>query len=261
MTNRHDDLIAEAMAATQDPAPTQDGRAPGSPIDGGPGGVPPVEEHRDGDPAPARARWRDGAWCVLLAVLAAGSALVVHEVVPNDVENLGSFLFALVPFVLAAEAVAVFPRSWARIWFVPGLLATLAFAVMMGIFAPTMFGRFVEEDFDGFYALMRIVMPFFILTVVMALRLGGGSGGQVRRTAYASLLVMLSGLEDLMFQVWAGNPIPDQWDWAEHMTVRLGHVASQTEAFVFIGVHLVVALLVLLVPLPGHRRRQQQALD
>lgn len=236
MTNTHDDLIAEAMAATEDTPPTR--------------AAAPTQS-----PAEPAARWLDGLPSVVLGVLAAGTAFAVHELVPNDVENLGSFLFALIPFVLAAEAVAAFPRSWARLRLVPAFLATLTFVVMMGGFAPLMFGRFVEEDFDGFYALMRMVMPFFILAVALALRLGGGTGGQVRRTTYASLLVMLSGLEDLMFQIWAGNPIPDRWDWAEHITVRLGHVASQNEAFVFIGVHLLLALLILLVPLPRRRSR------
>lgn len=249
MTNRHDDLIAEAMAATEDPPRGTDRSVADAPD--------PALGPADGEPAPGtRSPRRQGMLCVALTVLAAGAALVVHEVVPNDVENLWSFLFALLPFVLATEAVAQFPRAWAKVWFVPPLLAMLCFAVMMGVFAPKMFGEFVNADFDSFYALMRMVMPFFILSVALALRLGGGSGGQVRRAAYASLLVMVSGLEDLMFQIWAGVPIPDRWDWAEHITVRLGHVASQNEALIFIGVHLVLALLVVLVPAPRRLRSQ-----
>lgn len=198
-------------------------------------------------PATARSS-RDALLCVGLGVVAVIAAAAVHELVPNDVENLGSFLFALVPFVLAAEAVARFPESWRRVWWVPAALATTTFVMVMGGFAPLMFGSMVDNDFDRFYGQMRILVVFLILALVLGLRLGGATAGQVRRAAYASLLVMLSGLEDLMFQVWRGQDIPDTWDWAEHMTVRLGHVASQNEAFVFIGVHLVLALAVLFVP-------------
>lgn len=238
MTNAHDDLIAEAMAATEDGPPPSE-----------PGKRPEAEQPRSDRPT-----FKEGLPSIILAVLAAGAALAVHEIVPNDVENLGSFLFALVPFVLAVEAVALFPRSWSRIWWLPALAATLCFVVVMGVFAPRMFASHVNADFDAFYALMRMLVPFVILSLALALRLGGGSGGVVRRASYASLLVMLSGLEDLMFQVWEGNPIPDKWEWAEHITVRLGHVASSTEAFIFIGAHLVLALLILFVPTPKRFR-------
>ena len=70
----------------------------------------------------------------------------------------------------------------------------------------------------------------------------------MRRAAYASLLVMLSGIEDLLFFVWRGEPVPARWDWADHLTVLFGHVASRTEAYAFVAVHLVAAVLVLALP-------------
>jgi len=65
---------------------------------------------------------------------------------------------------------------------------------------------------------------------------------------------MLSGIEDLLFWVWRGEPVPDQWDWADHITVLLGHVASRAEAYVFIGLHLLVAVIVLLWRRPAALR-------
>lgn len=212
-------------------------------------------EEQKNDPSAGGTTLTQGAVCVGLGAAAAVVALVVHETVPNDVENLWSFLLALVPFFLAAEAVARFPEAWAKVWFVPPLMVVAVFTVVMGVFAPLMFGRFVDGDFDGFYGLMRMLMPFLILALVFALRLGGGTAGQIRRAAYASLLIMLSGLEDLMFSVWRGDEVPDKWEWAEHMTVRLGHVASQNEAFAFIAVHLILALAILVVPIRSRSRR------
>ena len=43
-------------------------------------------------------------------------------------------------------------------------------------------------------------------------------------------------------------PIPEVWTWASHMTVFLGHPPTKAEAFGFIGVHLVLAGLVLFLP-------------
>lgn len=201
---------------------------------------------------------KQGIASVGLGLLAGVSAFAVHHWVSNDVQSLGSFLFALVPFVLAIEAVAWFPLAWTRPrWIAPACVALL-FLVAMGGFAPLMFGAVVDNDFDRFYSIIRVLMPFIIVAMVAALRLGGARGSTVRRGGYAALLIMLSGIEDLMFQVWRGNEIPDSWDWAEHMTVRLGHVASQNEAFGFIAVHLLLALLVVVVPWPLRSRNRTE---
>jgi len=42
--------------------------------------------------------------------------------------------------------------------------------------------------------------------------------------------------------------IPEVWTWASHITVFLGHPATKIEAFAFIGVHVILALLVLFLP-------------
>jgi hypothetical protein len=153
-----------------------------------------------------------------------------------------------VPFVLATETVAVLDRAWFARWRLAELVALATFAMVFCVFVPKMFGRVIADDFAGFYALMRTLVPLLILAIVVPYRLGGGSAGAVRRMAYACLLVMLSGIEDLLFWVWRGVPVPVRWDWADHMTVILGHVASQPEAFVFIGLHLAAAAAVLVWP-------------
>ena len=93
-----------------------------------------------------------------------------------------------------------------------------------------------------------------ILSLALAYRLGGGEGSGVRRLAYAMLLLMLSGLEDLAFLTvnphtdprW--TPIPEVWSWASHMTVFLGHPPTKYEAYGFIAAHVALAALVLFLP-------------
>jgi hypothetical protein len=182
-----------------------------------------------------------------LTALTAG-ALVVAVPGGHKLDSWWLLLAYLVPFVLATETVAVLERAWFARWRLAELVALATFAVVFCVFVPKMFGRVIADDFAGFYALMRTLVPLLILAIVVPYRLGGGSAGAVRRVAYACLLVMLSGIEDLLFWVWRGVPVPARWDWADHMTVVLGHVASQPEALVFIGLHLSAAAAVLVWP-------------
>jgi hypothetical protein len=182
---------------------------------------------------------------LVLATLAAGVLLVALAPDGKQLDSLWLFLAYLVPFVLAAETIAALDPRWLQRWRLPEVVGVLTFAAVFCGFVPRMFDRVIAEDFDGFYALVRVLAPLLILAFALHQRLGGAAAATVRRISYASILVMLSGLEDLMFWVWRGQPVPQRWDWADHMTVRLGHVASRTEAFVFIAVHLAAAVAVL----------------
>lgn len=194
---------------------------------------------------------------LLLGCLAALSAVGVTLMVPrgHTLTSWWLLLAYLVPFVLATEAIAHMDPAWFARWRLAELAGVATFAVFFCVFAPKMFARVLANDFAGFYSLMRVLTPLLILGIALAYRLGGGAGSSVRRMAYASILVMLSGVEDLLFWVWRGSPVPGSWDWADHITVILGHVASRTEACVFIGVHLVAAVTVLLVPACVRRGR------
>ena len=187
---------------------------------------------------------------VLFGALTLLTATAVALAGPDgtELDNLWWLLAHLVPFVLATETIAVLDPRWFARWRLAELAAVASFALVFCVFVPKMFDRVLADDFDGFYGLMRTLAPLLILIIALPYRLGGGPAGAVRRMSYASLLVMLSGIEDLLFWVWRGSPIPAQWDWAHHMTVVLGHVASRTEAYLFIGVHLAAAAAILAMP-------------
>ena len=182
----------------------------------------------------------------LLTVLAAGGVTAVAG--DRPLTSWWLLVAYLVPFVLAAETVAALEPAWFARWRLPELAAVASFAVVFCVFVPRMFDRVLADDFAGFYALMRVLVPLLILAMALQYRLGGGRASAVRRMSYASLLVMLSGIEDLLFWVWRGAPVPARWDWADHMTVILGHVASRGEAYIFIALHLLAAAAVLLWP-------------
>jgi hypothetical protein len=187
---------------------------------------------------------------LLLAAGTLAAAVLARLATPYQqaIPNVGVLLVNLVPFALATETVASVPPAWFDRWRLRECVLVGMFAVVFCWFAPHMFDRAMKGDFDHFYDYMRTLMPLLIVALVTALRLGGGRPGTVRRVAWASILVMLSGLEDALFWVWRGQPVPARWDWAYHITVVLGHVASRTEAYTFIAVHLAAAVAVVALP-------------
>jgi hypothetical protein len=89
-----------------------------------------------------------------------------------------------------------------------------------------------------------------MIALALAYRVGGGSREGVLRVGAAMTILQMSGLEDLVAVLLNSrlDGIPEVWDWAHHITVRLGHVATRNEAYAFIAVHVVLAVLVLAVP-------------
>ncbi|MEV4131611.1 hypothetical protein AB0J72_05540 [Dactylosporangium sp. NPDC049742] len=187
---------------------------------------------------------------LVAATLVSGVLLVALAPDGKQLDSLWLFLAYLLPFVLATETIAALEPEWLRRWRLPEVVGVLTFTAVFCGFVPRMFDRVIADDFEGFYSLVRVLAPLLILAFALHQRLGGSASATVRRICYASILVMLSGLEDLSFWLWRGQPVPQRWDWADHMTVRLGHVASRTEAYVFIAAHLVAAVAVLCWPSP-----------
>ena len=196
---------------------------------------------------------RNAVFLVLLA-LAAGCAAVVWFGLPHDreVKSLAIFLFKLLPFVFAVEAVARLDLELARRLHLVRILLPAAFAVYFLYFVPKIF--FYLDDFPTVYYHILALTPIIIVSLVLAYRLGGGTAGNVRRVGYALLLIMLSGLEDLAFLTVNNhteppyNEIPAVWEWASHMTVFLGHPPTRNEAFAFIAVHVVLVVFLLVAP-------------
>jgi hypothetical protein len=206
-------------------------------------------------PAMSELTRRPARFLVLAAltlVTAAWALLALPQ--EREIGSVWVLLAKLVPFVLATEAVAAFDPAWARRLPLAKLAIPAAFLVYFCFFTPKIFFNVGDDTFDEVYNLMLTLTPFLILALVLAYRLAGGGAGTVRRLSYAMLLLMLSGLEDLAYIL--VNPhtdpewqqIPEVWTWAHHMTVFVGQPLTRNQAFAFIAVHVVLALLVLFLP-------------
>jgi hypothetical protein len=192
---------------------------------------------------------------LVAGVIAAGLAALVYFGMPHS-RTIGSvwvLLVKLTPFVAAAIAIAWLDHGWARRLRLPIVLPPLTFLVFFAYFVPKIF-FYADGPFERLYYTVLILTPFIILSLVLAMRLGGAGTSTVLRLAAAMMLLQLSGIEDLAFLTVNDlrgtelHPIPEVWTWADHITVFIGHPPTKYEAYAFIAVHLVLVGLVLFLP-------------
>jgi hypothetical protein len=191
-----------------------------------------------------------------LATATLASAVLVWLLFPHQ-QHLSSVwvLFAkLVPFLLAIETIAALDIELVKRRNLGSVALPLIFLVFLCYFAPKIFFLSTWGTFSDLYYLVITLLPYTVVALVLCYRLGGANPVQCRRLAYGMLLLMLSGLEDLAFLTinHQTDPrftsIPQHWTWASHINVFFGHPATKDEAFTFIAIHVVLALLVLFLP-------------
>ncbi|GAB3966157.1 hypothetical protein GCM10029978_030650 [Actinoallomurus acanthiterrae] len=189
---------------------------------------------------------------LLTALILAG---IIWSAVPHQhkISSLWLFLFELTPFLAAAGAIAWLDVGWARRLRLHLVVVPAAFLAMFCFFVPRIF-YYAGRDADQLYYHMLTLVPLIILSLCLSYRLGGGTRNGTLRLGGALLLLQLSGLEDLAYIL--VNPhtdpkwqhVPDVWTWAYHMSVFIGHAPTKDQAYAFITVHVVLALLVLFLP-------------
>ncbi len=192
------------------------------------------------------------AGAYLLVALVLTAVILAFLPMEKEISSLWVFLFKLLPFVFATLSIA-------HLDFVDGVRKKLGlvsvpvtFLGFFCYFVPTLF--FYSDEFEVMYQTMLLAVPYVILTLAFSYRMGGGSSGNTIRLSFAMLLLMISGIEDLAFVLlsslydpdWLG--VPAVWDWASHMTVRVGRPVTAFEAYVFIAAHVALAVFVMFYP-------------
>ena len=199
-------------------------------------------------------RRRQWLWLVA-AVPAVVTTLLIMVVLPPDqtLDSIGDWAFKLCPFAFAVLTVSLFPRGR----FAPALIVFAVFGYMSYLDTELVlriqeFGRSPDEDFQPVYQFELFVTTFIVLFALLAYRLGGGRTANVLKVGVASILVVISGVNDLTFWalngVWAAGSKPAELKWASHMIVFLGGPPSVPAAVVFMTVHLVLAAIVVALP-------------
>jgi hypothetical protein len=211
------------------------------------------------DPSWVSALYRRRAWLWLIpAVPTVALVGLIMVVLPPDqkLDNLAEWAFKLSPFVLAVLTVALLPR-WR---FGPALLV-LAVIVYMGYLDTGMILRILEfgtvpdseqqAAFGHIYQFELFTATFVVLFGLLAYRVAGARTTSVLKFGIASILVVISGLNDITF--WLTNNWPDgrptEFRWASHIIVFVGGPPSVATAVVFMVVHLALAGAIMALPL------------
>lgn len=205
------------------------------------------------------ALYRRRAWLWLVAAVPAVALVgLIMVVLPPDqkLDNLAEWAFKLSPFVLAVLTVALLPR-WR---FGPALLV-LAVIVYMGYLDTGMVLRILDygdvpdseqqANFQHVYQFELFTATFVVLFALLAYRVAGARTTSVLKLGIASILVVISGLNDLTF--WLTNDWPNgrpaELRWASHIIVFVGGPPSVATAVVFMVVHLALAGAIMTLPL------------
>jgi hypothetical protein len=191
-----------------------------------------------------------------LSAVALAAAVYYTSPQEHGLDSLWQLLFHLLPFAAATIAIGHLDQDWSRRLRLPLILPPLCFLVFFCYFVSHVFYYFAQNDFHTYfgnlYYTQLMLVPYIILVMILCVRLGGGRTATVIRLGVAMVLLQLSGIEDLSFRVILylreGQPIPEVWEWADHMAVRLGGHPTKTQAYVFIAVHVLLAGLVLFLP-------------
>ncbi|MGA4989385.1 hypothetical protein [Nonomuraea bangladeshensis] len=200
---------------------------------------------------------------LVMGVVAVALAGLVRFVLPyeQDITTLWGFLVKLTPQLAAIVAVAWLDVETARRLRLHLIALPALFLGFLLYFVPATFIRAMDiEDgsgtFEDLYLHVVVFVPFLVVALLVAYRIGGGSREGVLRTGAAMSILHVSGLEDLVAVSMNRrlDGIPEVWAWADHITVRIGHPATKAEAYAFIAAHVVAALLVLFLPRSLFRR-------
>ncbi|OZM75032.1 hypothetical protein CFN78_02275 [Amycolatopsis antarctica] len=218
---------------------------------------PPAAPARDRGWIPALYRGRRWLWLVPTIPAAVITGLIMVVLPPDQtLDNVAEWAFKLSPFAFAVVAVALFPK----VRMAPAMIG-LGVIVYMGYLDTEFVMRIQEygrtssadDSFQPIYQFELFITTFIVLFALMAYRLGGARTANVLKAGVASILVVVSGLNDLTFwalnEVWAAGSRPTELKWASHIIVFVGGPPSVATAVVFMLVHLVLAGIVIALPL------------
>lgn len=189
-------------------------------------------------------------WWMALAGGAITFAIVWMATPPGrDVNTAPQFLLKLFAFLCLCAAIALFPWVERRMY----LLLLVPFVFFTSYLLPRIsyfyYGDTHRLQGDEFYTHMYLLLyPGIVITTAAAYRLGGGSPGRTFKVAVSGIILVFSGLLDLMWMVVNPVPIPAMID-APHINVFTGGPISYTATIWFAVAHIPLLLAVNALPL------------
>ena len=94
-----------------------------------------------------------------------------------------------------------------------------------------------------------LLMTFFYLILAIGWKLGGGTKRQSWNIFVAGTLLQYSTLEDFLFFLLNGQPLPGTWDWMDKFVINLtalfGHPPTDWDLLIFCLIVSTIAILIL----------------
>ncbi|WP_449063893.1 hypothetical protein [Planomonospora algeriensis] len=197
----------------------------------------------------ARRGWAPHVWWIALAAGTAGAAVSWLAPHGREIEAAWELVVKLLAFACLCCAIAFFPWVSRRLhWllYIPFVFFTAYVIPRVSWFY---YGDAGRLQGDGFYThLYLLLYPGIVLTVAAAYRIGGGTPGRCLQVAASGILIVFSGLLDVMWQVVNPVEIPELID-APHINLFTGGPISFGAAILFTLAHVPVVVAVNLLPL------------
>jgi hypothetical protein len=214
------------------------------------GGTPQSPSPPADAESPGASRWAPHLWWIslLAGVLGFGFAWLAtpHGREIGAAWELGVKLAA---FAFLCCAIAFFPWVSERLhWllYVPFVFFTAYVIPRVSYFY---YGDTARIEGDSFYThLYLLLYPGIVLTVAAAFRIGGGSPGRCLKIAISGIVIVFSGLLDIMWQLVNPVDIPDLID-APHINVITGGPIPFGGAVLFTLAHVPIVVGINLLPL------------
>jgi hypothetical protein len=123
-----------------------------------------------------------------IAALVIGLFAIFALPADREVKSLGIFLFKLLPFALAAIAIALFDTAvFNRFNGVKIVVIYGCFGLFFFFYIPKLFFDVAFREASNTYYLTLVITPLMILAFSLAFRLGGGTTGNTLRVAFGAL--------------------------------------------------------------------------
>ncbi|GIH24578.1 hypothetical protein Aph01nite_28880 [Acrocarpospora phusangensis] len=189
-------------------------------------------------------------WWIALVTGGAGAAFVwLATPHAREIAQTWQLGVKLLAFACLCVAIAFFPWASSRLhWlvYVPFVFFTAYLLPRISFFY---YMDAERAQHDSFYThLYLLLYPGIVLTVAAAYRLGGGSPGNCLKIAVNGILIVFSGLLDLMWYFVNPIELPEVID-APHISVFTGGPISYGATILFALAHVPIVVGVALLPL------------
>ena len=193
-------------------------------------------------------------WLVLLSIGFSGFLLIwfflPHK---SEIDHIWQMLFKIFISFIIIAGISFFPNKNKLSYllllvpilgFVSYIIPRLSYLCYHGV------AQNLPNGSQDYYThLYFLTYPAIILTLCFAYRLGGGSPENCFKLGCGGVLILFSGLLDVMIYLITPLDIPDTLIYAHHIAIVIGKYPSFTETILFTLAHVPFIILLFVIPI------------